>query len=153
MVEQFMAILWAALFIAAIVIETQTAEMVAVWFLPSTLVSMILAICGVPVWIQWVVFLVSSAVLLILGFKFFRKLILKDHGKARTNADRLIGEEARVEEEIVNSEMRGAVKIGGQIWSARMADDSETASPGEFVIVEEITGVKLICKRKTKITQ
>lgn len=149
MTEHFMAILWAVLFIVAIFLEVQTAEMVAVWFLPSTLISMILAVCGVSVLIQWVVFLTLSTVLLVLGFSFFRKLILKDHGKARTNADRLIGEDARVEEEIINSEMTGAVKIGGQIWSARMADDSETAVPGEFVTVEAISGVKLICKRKS----
>ena len=146
--EYFMAIVWASLFVAAIVIESQTAEMVAIWFLPSTLVSLILALFGVPVWIQWVVFAVLSTVLLILAFKYFRKLILKDQGKKRTDTDRLIGELARVEEDINNLEMRGAVKIGGQIWSARMSDDNETAKTGELVRVESISGVKLICGKK-----
>ena len=146
--EYFMPMVWAALFVAAIIIESQTAEMVAIWFLPSTLVSLILAICGVPEWIQWLVFGVLSTVLLILAFKFFRKLILKDHANKRTDTDMMLGETARVEEEINNLEMKGAVKINGQIWSARMSDDSETANPGEFVTVERISGVKLICSKK-----
>ena len=52
-----------------------------------------------------------------------------------------------MEESISNLEMRGAVKLDGKIWSARMVDDSETAEVGEYVIVESISGVKLNCKK------
>ena len=146
--EYVMTIFWAALFVTALIVESQTAEMVAIWFLPGTLVSLILSLLGVPLWIQWIVFVVLSAVLLVLAFKFFRRLILKNVGKARTDTDLLIGKSARVEEEIVNSEMKGAVKIDGKVWSARMANASETAVPGEFVTVLRIEGVKLICARQ-----
>ena len=146
--EYVMTIFWAALFVTALIVESQTAEMVAIWFLPGTLVSLILSLLGVPLWIQWIVFVVLSAVLLVLAFKFFRRLILKNVGKAKTDTDLLIGKSARVEEEIVNSEMKGAVKIDGKVWSARMANASETAVPGEFVTVLRIEGVKLICARQ-----
>ena len=82
------------------------------------------------------------------GGKVFRKLILKNHGNKKTDTDILIGRPARVEEDINNIEMQGAVKIDGKIWSARMVDDNETAVKGEFVIVEYISGVKLMCKRQ-----
>ena len=59
----------------------------------------------------------------------------------------LIGRQAKVEEDIDNGEEKGAVKVNGQIWSARMTDDADTASAGEFVIIESISGVKLICKK------
>lgn len=146
--EYVMTIFWAALFVTALIVESQTAEMVAIWFLPGTLVSLILSLLGVPLWIQWIVFVVLSAILLVLAFKFFRRLILKNVGKAKTDTDLLIGKSARVEEEIVNSEMKGAVKIDGKVWSARMANASETAVPGEFVTVLRIEGVKLICARQ-----
>ena len=146
--EYVMTIFWAAMFVTALIVESQTAEMVAIWFLPGTLVSLILSLLGVPLWIQWIVFVVLSAVLLVLAFKFFRRLILKNVGKAKTDTDLLIGKSARVEEEIVNSEMKGAVKIDGKVWSARMANASETAVPGEFVTVLRIEGVKLICARQ-----
>ena len=143
-----MVIFWIGVILAALFSEMHTAELVAVWFIPSALVSMILALCNVDIWIQWTVFLVMSTILLIVAFKFLRKLLLKNHGKTKTNTDILIGRPARVEENIDNSEMCGAVKIDGKVWSARMVDDSETAEVGEFVIVEYISGVKLICSKK-----
>ena len=143
-----MVIFWIGVTIAALILEMHTAELVAVWFIPSALVSMILALCNVDVWIQWTVFLVMSTLLLIMAFRFLRKLLLKNHGKTKTDTDILIGRPARVEENISNAEMSGAVKIDGKIWSARMVNDSETAEVGEFVIVEYISGVKLICSKK-----
>ena len=143
-----MVIFWAATLALALFAEIITAELVAVWFIPSALVSMVLAFFKAPVWAQWLAFLVLSTILLIVAFKFLRKLLLRNHGNKKTDTDILIGRPARVEEDIDNAEMRGAVKIDGKIWSARMSDDSEKAVKGEFVIVEYISGVKLICKRQ-----
>ena len=143
-----MVIFWAGVMLFALITEMHTAALVAIWFIPSALVSMLLALCDVKIWVQWVIFLVMSTVLIIVAFKFLRKLLLKDHGKKRTDTEILLGQLARVEENINNLEMKGAVKIDGKIWSARMSDDSQTAEVGEFVIVEYISGVKLICKRQ-----
>lgn len=140
-----MTVVWAVVFVAAIIIESQTAEMVAIWFVPGALVSLVMSSLRVSVWIQCVTFLVLSVVLMILGIKIFRKMILKNHGKTKTDTDRIIGELARVEERISNLDMCGAVKIGGQVWTARMADDGDIVEVGEFVRVESISGVKLIC--------
>lgn len=143
-----MVIFWAAVMALALFGEIITAELVAVWFIPSSLVSMILAFFEVPIWVQWLVFIVMSAALLVLAFRFLRKILLKNLGNKKTDTDILIGKLARVEEDIDNAEMQGAVKIDGKIWSARMVDDSESAQKGEFVIVEYISGVKLICRRQ-----
>ena len=145
--EYAMAIVWAAIFILALAAESQTAELVAIWFMPGALISLVLSFFNVPVWIQITVFAVLSAVLLVLAFKFFRRLLLKDVGRTKTDTDLLIGKQARVEEDIDNAQMQGAVKIDGKIWSARMVDDSQKATVGEFVTVESISGVKLICKK------
>ncbi len=150
MSEYIMSLIWAGIFVAALFVEAQTAELVAIWFVPGALVALVLDLCGVPEWIQWVTFLVLSAILLILAFKLFRRMLLKDIGKNKTDTDLLIGKSARVEEDIINSQMQGAVKIDGKIWSARMAEDTETARVGEFVTVESISGVKLICRRQNE---
>ena len=47
-----------------------------------------------------------------------------------------------------NRIVTGAVKVDGKEWSARMADDCEIAELGEFVTIESISGVKLICRWK-----
>ena len=143
-----MTIMWAAFFIGALFIESQTAELIAVWFVPGTLIALVLATCGVPTWIQWIVFAAVSVVLVILAMTIFRKKLLKNHGREKTDTDLLIGQTAVVTERIDNAEMTGAVRIGGKEWSARMLDDCETAEVGEFVEIEAISGVKLICRWK-----
>jgi len=141
------SIAWAIVFVAALWIEAETCEIVAMWFLPGAVASLVLSLCKIDWWIQVIVFVALSAIFLILAKTVLKKYIIKNVGKEKTDTDLLIGRSAKVEEDIVNSDERGAVKINGQIWSARMADDSETASVGESVIVESIQGVKLICRR------
>ena len=143
-----MPIVWVAVLVVSLIVEVQTAELVAVWFIPGALTSLLLSLVGVDEWIQWLVFLVVSAVLLVLAFTVFRKRFLKNHGKEKTDIDLLVGQTAKVIERIDNAEMTGAVKVGGKEWSARMADDCETAEVGEFVEIESVSGVKLICRWK-----
>ena len=141
-------IAWAVICVLTLIVESQTAGLVAIWFFPGALASLILSICSVKVWIQLLVFVVLSALFTVLGFRVFRKMLLKNKGKSKTDTDLLIGKFARVEEDIDNVQMQGAVKIDGKVWSARMVDDTETAKVGDLVTVVEISGVKLICKRK-----
>ena len=143
-----MPIVWVAVLVVSLIVEVQTAELVAVWFIPGALTSLLLSLVGVDEWIQWLVFLVVSAVLLVLAFTVFRKRFLKNHGKEKTDIDLLVGQTAKVIERIDNADMTGAVKVGGKEWSARMADDCETAEVGEFVEIESVSGVKLICRWK-----
>ena len=143
-----MTIMWAAFFMGALFIEAQTAELLAVWFVPGTIISLILATCGVPAWIQWIVFAVISTTLVILALTVFRKKLLKNHGREKTDTDLLIGKTPLVTERIDNAAMTGAVRVDGKEWSARMLDDCETAEVGEYVEVEAISGVKLICRWK-----
>lgn len=148
MEQIMMTVMWAAFFLGALFIEAQTAELLAVWFVPGALTALILATCGVPTWIQWIVFAAISAVLVTLALTVFRKRLLKNYGKEKTDTDLLIGQTAIVTERVDNSEMTGAVKIDGKVWSARMVDDCETAEVGEFVVIEAIVGVKLMCRWK-----
>ena len=74
----FFTILWAVLFIVALVIEAQTAELVAIWFVPGILISLVLSFFGVYEWVQILVFAAVSLVLLVLAFTVFRKKILKN---------------------------------------------------------------------------
>ncbi len=142
-----LAAVWAAVFIAALWIEAETCEMVAMWFVPGAVAALVLALCRVEWWIQLIVFITLSALFLILAKTVLKKYIVKSVGREKTDTDLLIGRAVKVEEDIVNADERGAVRINGQIWSARMADGNETAKAGETVIIEAISGVKLICRR------
>ena len=145
--EYTMTIVWAVVFVAAIWIEAETAEMISIWFMPGAIAALVLSLFKVDLWIQGIVFVALSALLLILARVFLKKYLFKKVGREKTDTDLLIGRQVKVEEDIDNAEGTGAVKVGGQIWTARMTNDGERAEVGEFVVVESISGVKLICRK------
>jgi membrane protein implicated in regulation of membrane protease activity len=139
-----MPYVWIAVIITAVVAESMTSALVAIWFMPSAIVSMILAFFGVPILVQVLVFMLVSALLIILS-----KMIFKNVLKVRptpTNADTVIGESAVVTERICNMENKGLVKVRGQIWSAKSADGADIEQ-GDIESVISIEGVKLICRK------
>ena len=144
----WMIAIWASVFVLSIILEAQTAEMVAIWFLPGALVALVLAMCGVDLWIQLVVFFISSAALLVLAKTWLKKKIRRLTNNEKTDTELLIGRLVKVVEDIDNLNERGAVKVNGQVWTARMDSDGVIAQEGEFVKVVSISGVKLICTKE-----
>ena len=142
-----MVYFWLALTVVAIAAEAATSELVAIWFMPASLVAMILALLNVPLWIQIVVFIVLVAAFLILSKRFLRKY-LKKSSEANTNTDALIGQTAIVTERIDNLAQCGAVKVNGLEWSARAVADDVTVEKETLVVIRQISGVKLICEPK-----
>ena len=59
-----------------------------------------------------------------------------------TNADRILGTEAQVTENIDNIQGKGAVTIGGVAWSAR-SEDGTPIPAGSLVRILRIEGVKV----------
>ena len=82
--------------------EAQSMALVAIWFIPSAGVALILSFCHVHIGIQIAVFAVLSFLLLIFSRKIFKKALrIKP---VATNADSLIGERAIVSEDLCNIE-------------------------------------------------
>lgn len=147
--EEILAVMpwvWLGVIVAAIVTEASTFALVAVWFIPSALISLLLSIFKLPLWLQATVFLASS-VLLIIFLKPFVKKVLKVN-YSPTNADTVIGKTGTVIEKIDNVAATGAVKIDGKVWTARSERDNITIDEGTLVKAMAIEGVKLICKKE-----
>ena len=139
------SLFWLALIVLFSVIEGVTPQLVSIWFAGGALVALIVSLFGVQLWIQIVVFVAVSALLLILTRPLVKKRI--NAKTVRTNADAAIGETAVVTQRIDNTEGEGLVKLGGQIWSAR-SDGGENIPAGATVTVLRIEGVKLIVTEK-----
>ena len=138
-----MVFVWLFIIVAAIVLEASTVSLVSIWFIPSACVSMILALCDVKVWIQLTVFFALFFLLMLILKPVFKKNMgIKI---VPTNADTLIGMQAVVIEQIDNLHAKGQVKIRGQVWTARSADENIIYEADEVVTVVAIEGVKLIC--------
>jgi len=140
----YMPFFWIAVILLSVFAEAMTTALVAIWFMPSALVATVLAFFKVPLFVQILVFVILSAMFIIFSKTIFNKTLRLRH--TPTNADAVIGEQAVVTEQICNLENRGLVKVRGQLWSARSADDT-VLDPGEIVSVISIEGVKLICRK------
>ncbi len=135
---------WLAVLVLAVVIEAVTSDLVAIWFFPAALISLILSFFPVPIWLQILIFVVVGLALVIATRPLCRKF-LKGRSE-KTNVDALIGKICIVTEEIRNIDEVGEVKVGGLCWSARSEDPTRVIAVGEHVVVMEIQGVKLIVK-------
>lgn len=136
-----MTIFWLAAFIAFAIGEAVTVGLVSVWFAVGALAALFATALGAGLWLQITVFLGVSALALAL-FKPLSSKFLKPKLSA-TNADRVIGSAALVTETIDNTQAQGQVKVNGQIWSARSAQDI-VIPVGADVRVLRIEGVKVI---------
>lgn len=65
--------IWLGVTVAAIVFEASTLALVAVWFIPSALVSLVLSVFHLPLWLQVTAFLVLSLALMIFLKPFMKK--------------------------------------------------------------------------------
>lgn len=139
-----MGYVWAAMIVISLIVEAATAQLVAIWFLIPAIAALLLAVFGVDFWIQILVFVVASLLLILFARPILTKLLFKKPVEA-TNSDRLIGKIGTVTAGIDNLKECGEVKVGGEVWTARSADLSPIPE-GSFVIIECIEGVKLICK-------
>lgn len=134
---------WLALLIAFTVVELATPQLVSVWFALGSLGSLTAAALGAELWLQIVLFVAISVIMIIVTRPLYRKFVKTK--LVPTNADRLIGEKAVVTESIENLDAKGAVKVQGQMWSAR-SENGENITEGSQVTVIRIEGVKLIVK-------
>lgn len=136
--------IWLFLAVILMVIEALTQNLVTIWFAIGALIAVFAALIKIPLYFQFAVFIVVSAVLL-----YFTKPIVNKFFKVkkeRTNADKIIGEKGIVIEKIDPVKNTGQVKVGGLIWTARSEDGSQI-DEDEVVEVKEITGAKVIVKK------
>ncbi|MCQ5128326.1 NfeD family protein [Butyricicoccus faecihominis] len=136
--------IWTAVIIIGVAVEAFTLDLSAIWFAVGSVAALVAASIGLPLPAQLLIFVLFSAALLILVRPFCRKFL---HTKNEpTNADRIIGEPAIVVIEIDNVQETGEIKVFGQLWTARSADDS-VIPKGAAVRVTAIRGVKAIVEK------
>lgn len=135
-----MTLMWLVALILFGIAEAATVGLVSIWFAAGAAVAMIVSALNGPIWLQVLVFLAVSIVLLALLRPFVNRV--SNPNKQATNADRNIGQQALVIEEINNLEDTGAVKLDGVVWSAR-SEQGEIIPVGRLIEVKRIAGVKL----------
>lgn len=143
--EKTALIVWAVLVVAFLVIEAASVQLMSIWFAVGALGALIANFCGANIAVQVVIFILVSILCLVLTRPFVKKFVKVR--QVKTNADRLIGQEALVTDDINNIQQTGLVKISGSVWTARSSENEEIPA-GTIVEVEKIEGVKMFVHKK-----
>ncbi len=141
-----MTVFWLIAMVVLLVIEGVIPGLVSIWFAAGALAALLLSLVGAPLWLQIVLFLAASVALLVLTRPLAKKYV--NSRTMPTNADRIIGMDCLVTEEIDNLRGTGAVSVDGKTWTARMDRVDGKAPKGAVVKAQRIEGVRLIVSEK-----
>jgi membrane protein implicated in regulation of membrane protease activity len=137
------ALIWVLVAIVLAIGEMLTLGFFLAPFAGGALVAALADGLGASSGVALVIFIVVSLVLLL-----FVRPVARAHRRLppqlRTGTAALVGQPAIVVEQIVNREAIGAVRIGGEVWTARSYDDDLVMDVGADVHVIEIRGATAI---------
>jgi len=138
------ALIWFAGGVLLAAAEALSGDFVLLMIGGGAIAAGIAMFLGAPLWLATVVFALVS-VGLVFGLRPVLKRHLLSSPTIPTGIEALRGREATVIRAFGND--GGRVRIGGDIWSARPADDNDTFRTGESVIVQEIDGATAVVRR------
>ena len=136
-------VFWLVMVIFLTIIEIATVNLVTVWFIASSLISLGISLFCNNFLVQFFVFVIFGLVFLITTKPIINKYLLNNK-KENTNLDRIIGMIGVVTLDINKNEI-GEVKVDGKRWSAI---STSNIKEGEYVVIEQIKGVKLVVSKK-----
>lgn len=141
-----LSVFWLVLLGVLLVIEIITLGLTTIWFAGGAFLAFLVSVAGGPLWLQIIVFVTASVILLI----FTRPVAMRYMNKNvhKTNVDSLPGEKAVVIKTINNLQGNGQVVVNGLEWSAR-SKNGEIIEEGKVVKVASVEGVKLIVEEET----
>lgn len=133
-------IIWLVAMVAFFAIEATSVTLISLWFAGGSLAALIVSLLGGEFWLQAVVFVVVSLVLLALIRPLVRKYIKPKI--TATNVDSVIGSQGYTTEQVDNIAATGQVKLGGMFWTAR-STDGNPIPPNTLIRVDRVEGVKV----------
>lgn len=145
--EGTMPVFWLILLAVLLVIELATMGLTTIWFAGGSLAAFLGALLGAPIWLQVLLFIIVSVVMLI----FTRPIAVKYMNKKveKTNVESIPGKTAVVVTEIDPLTGTGQVLINGIEWSAK-SNDGKVIESGSVVKILSVEGVKVIVEEEHK---
>ena len=137
-----MIVIWIAAIVVFGIVEAVTVGLVSIWFVLGAVAGLLAAVLGAALWVQIVLFFVVSIAALAA---LVQKMLHRD--ETPTNADRVLGQTARVTETIDNTVPTGAVYADGKTWTARSAS-GRVIPKDTLVKVQRMEGVRLFVEEE-----
>ncbi len=138
-----MSVIWLVVAAFFLVLELSTTALVSIWFVPSALITALLAVFVDSLVAQIATFAVLSVVSLFVFHKFYKNR-LKPKSDDLDSNNRLIGKTAKAASQI--SDIDGKVSVGGVYWHA--VSEEGDIEPEEIVEIKSVNGTTLVVSKK-----
>lgn len=136
-------VLWLVVGILFLMVELMTTALVSIWFVPAAIITCLLSFVVDGFLWQTAIFVVLSAVFMVICRKIYNKHIKKTVDDVNKN-EKIIGKTATVADD--TNGFTGRVLVGDIYWKA-VSENSETFSKGEKVIIKGIKGTTLVINK------
>lgn len=133
-------IFWLAAMIVFGVVEAITVGLASIWFAIGALAAFAVSFAVQNIWVQITVFVLVSVLSMVAMRPLAKKYLTPK--LVATNADRILGREGVVLEEIDNLRAKGRISVAGAEWAARNEEDV-LVPVGTTVSILRIEGVKV----------
>jgi membrane protein implicated in regulation of membrane protease activity len=136
-------LIWAIIAAVFIVGEILTMGFFLLWFGVGAAVAALAALLGLSLKWQLALFVIVSFFLFTISRKFAERFSKEQ--PPGIGADRFIGKECTVLDEINNAENRGRVRMVREEWRAE-SEDGSIIPKGTMVVVVRLDGTQLVVK-------
>lgn len=135
---------WLGVAVFFLVVELLTTTLVSIWFVPAAIIVCLLTfVIESLVW-QVAIFVVLSAVFMVVARKIYKKHIKKPVDDVDQN-EKLLGKVAIVTED--TTPISGRILVGDVYWRA-VSENGDIISKGETVVIKRVEGTTLVINKK-----
>lgn len=134
---------WLGVAVLFLVVELLTTTLVSIWFVPAAIIVCLLTfVIDSLVW-QIAIFVVLSAVFMVVARKIYKKHIKKPVDDVDQN-EKLLGKAALVTED--TNAISGRILVGDVYWRA-VSENGDTIPKGETVVIKGVNGTTLVINK------
>jgi len=126
------------------IVEMATVGFLVFWLGIGALITMISSFLIQDIYIQTIIFVISSTLLIFLTKPFVNKFLNKGE-KVSTNSYSIIGKNGIVLKDIDPIHGTGQIKVNGEVWSAK-TEGNEIIPKDAEIEITGIDGVKAVIK-------
>ena len=136
-------IMWLAVGVLFLIVELLTTALVSIWFVPSAIITCLLSFVVDNLLIQIAIFVVLSAVFMVVCRKIYNKHIKKPVDDVDQN-EKLLGKTATVTED--TNGITGRILVGDVYWRA-VSENGDIIQKGETVKIKGVKGTTLVINK------
>lgn len=136
-------IMWLAVGVLFLIVELLTTALVSIWFVPSAIITCLLSFVVDSLLIQIAIFVVLSAVFMVVCRKIYNKHIKKPVDDVDQN-EKLLGKSATVTED--TNGITGRILVGDVYWRA-VSENGDIIQKGETVKIKSVNGTTLVINK------